>query len=69
MHDNDITRIAFNPAQSIVVESYLLVLVGIGNHQLNGITIPRAICSVFVVIICHDKPEINVVCIVGYLDG
>ena len=46
-----------------------MILVGVGNHQLNGVAIPGTVGRVFVVVIGDDKTEVDIVGVIGNLNG
>ena len=66
VHDH-ISQIAFHATERVVVEGHLLAAVGAGDHQLNRVTIPRALGGVFVVVVGHNEAEIDVVGIIDDL--
>ena len=69
MHNDHIAQITVHATQGVVVEGHLLLTIGTGDHQLDGVTVPRALGGVLVVVIGHDKAEIHVVDIIGHLHG
>ena len=69
MHNDHIAQITVHATQGVVVEGHLLLAIGTGDHQLDGVTVPRALGGVLVVVIGHDKAEIHVVDIIGHLHG
>ena len=69
MHDDGLTKISFHATEGVVVQSHLLAAVGAGDHQLDRVTIPRALGGVFVVVVGHDEAEIDVVGIIDDLHG
>ena len=50
----------FHATERVVIQSDLLGTIATGDHQLDGITVPRAVCRVFVIVIGHDEAEIDV---------
>ena len=69
MHDDGLTEISFHATEGVVVQSHLLAAVGASDHQLDRVTIPRALGGVFVVVVGHDEAEIDVVGIIDDLNG
>ena len=67
MHDDGLAQITFHATEGVVVQSHLLGAVGAGDHQLNGVTVPRALGGVFVVVVGHDEAEIDIVGIIDDL--
>ena len=67
MHDNHATERGLNAAEGVVVKSDLRGSIRAGNHQLDGIPIPRAVGCVLMVIIRHHESEIHVVDVIGHL--
>ena len=68
VHDH-IGDITVHATQGVVIEGHLLLTIGTGDHQLDGVTVPRALGGVLVVVVGHDKAEIHVVDIIGHLHG
>ena len=68
MHDNCCgSKGSLNAAEGIVVKSDLCRSIRAGNHQLDGIPVPRAVGRVLMVIVGYDEPEIHVVHVIGDL--
>ena len=69
VHDDGLAQITFNATEGVVVQSHLLGAVGAGDHQLDRVTVPRALGGVLVVVVGHDKAEVDVVGIIDDLHG
>ena len=62
--DDHVAGGAFDAAQRVVVERHLGAAVGIGDHQLDRVAVPRAVRRVLMVIVGDDETEVHVVGIV-----
>ena len=67
VHDDGLAQITFHTTKGVVVQSHLLGAVSTGDHQLDGVAVPRALGGVFVVVVGHDEAEIDVVGIINNL--
>ena len=68
VHDNSGSERCLNAAEGIVVKSDLCRSIRAGNHQLDGIPVPRAVGRVLMVIVGYDEPEVNVLSIIDNLN-
>ena len=67
MHDDHATERGLNAAEGVVVKCDLCGSIRTGNHQLDGIPVPRAVGRVLMVIVGYDETEIHVVHVIGDL--
>ena len=67
MHHDHIPSLIFNAAESVVVKSDLRIARIVGNHQLNRITIPGTVGSIFMIVVSDSEAEIDIVIIINDL--
>ena len=58
---------AFHAAERVVVQRDLRVASLVGDHELDRVTVPRAVRRVLVVFVRHHEPEVHVVVVVDDL--